>query len=78
MSTEFDLENEGPDQAGEKMDLRHSTGNIRFYEGEFLEIVTTGKMRLRKRTHKHTDYKQNLQSRFAYKYLNSVNLNFHI
>ena len=24
----FDLENEGPGQEGEKLDLRHSTGNI--------------------------------------------------
>ena len=32
----FDLENEGQGKGGEKQDLRHSTGNVRLYIGDFV------------------------------------------
>ena len=34
----FDLENEGQDQREEKLDLRYSTGNVRFHMGDFSEF----------------------------------------
>ena len=69
------IENEGYCQEGEQRELRHSTGNARFYIGEFLRIVSTRQHSFTQReyTHTHTtrdrsdDYRQNLQSRFALK-----------
>ena len=50
----FDLENESQCQEGEKRDLRHSIGNVRFITGEFSELYLPANKRLRKLI-THTD-----------------------
>ena len=40
MQKHFDLENEGQCQ-GEKRNLRHSTGNVRFHTGDFSRTLAT-------------------------------------